>query len=198
LFVESSLERHTELVQGCVRCFPGGNNAPVVDAPKDVRVILVGQAPGVTEITTRVPFTGPAGKRLEGWLAGVGVSRMEIYLSALARCFPGKAKGGGDKVPSRAMLTNCRPHLLREFELLAPEIVVPVGGLAAKELLGIRRLSEAVGETYDYDGVVYVPLPHPSGASTWLNVQENEARLIRALAVLGELVAASRIGGSDA
>ena len=87
---------------------------------------------------------------------------------------------------------------MREFELLAPEIVVPVGGLATEELLGIRRLSEAVGETFGYDGVVYVPLPHPSGASTWLKVPENKARLIRALAVLGELVAASRIGGSDA
>ena len=66
-------------------------------------------------------------------------------------------------MPSRAMLTNCRPHLLREFGLLAPEIVIPVGGLSIKELLGIRRLSEAVGETYGHDGVVYVPLPHPAG-----------------------------------
>ncbi len=192
------MERHTGLVRGCVRCFPEGSNAPVVDAPKEAGVILVGQALGVTEITTRVPFTGPAGRRLEGWLTEAGVSRAEIYISALARCFPGKAKGGGDKVPSRAMLTNCRPHLLREFELLAPEIVIPVGGLAIKELLVIRRLSEAVGETFSYDGVVYVPLPHPSGASTWLNAPENKARLIRALAVLGELVGASRIGGSDA
>jgi uracil-DNA glycosylase len=101
-------------------------------------------------------------------------------------------------VPSRAMLTNCRPHLLREFELLAPEIVIPVGGMAIKELLGIRRLTEAVGESYRHDGVIYVPLPHPSGASTWLNAPENKARLVRALAVLGELVGASRIGGSDA
>ncbi len=196
--MESSLERHRERVRGCMRCFPKGGNAPVVDLPKDVRVLLVGQAPGVTEVTTRLPFTGPAGRRLEGWLAEAGVSRVEIYLSALARCFPGKARGGGDKVPSRAMLTNCRPHLLREFELLGPEIVIPVGGLAIKELLGIRRLSEAVGETYWRDGVVYVPLPHPSGASTWLNVPENRGRLLRALAVLGDLVAAGRIGGSDA
>jgi uracil-DNA glycosylase family 4 len=57
-----------------------GGNAPVVDAPKDVRVILVGQAPGVTEITTRQPFTGPAGRRLEGWLAEAGVSRAEIVI----------------------------------------------------------------------------------------------------------------------
>ncbi len=95
--MESRLERHTGLVRGCVRCFPGGSNVLVVDT-------------------------------LRGWLAQAGVSREEIYLSALARCFPGKARGGGDKVHSRAMLTNCRSHLLREFELLAPEIAIPVGG----------------------------------------------------------------------
>ena len=100
--------------------------------------------------------------------------------------------------PSRAMLATCRPHLSREFELLRPEIVVPIGRLAIRELLGIGRLSEAVGETFRYDGVVYVPLPHPPGASTWLKVPENKDRLCRALAVLGELATAGRIGGSDA
>jgi uracil-DNA glycosylase len=123
-----SLEKHRELVRGCALCFPGGGNAPVVDVAKDVRVVLVGRAPGSTEVTTRLPFTGPAGRRLEGWFSEAGVSREEIYLSALARCFPGKARGGGDKVPSRAMLANCRPHLLRELGLLRPEVVVPVGG----------------------------------------------------------------------
>jgi uracil-DNA glycosylase len=193
-----ALERHREKVRGCSRCFPGGGNAPVVDEPKEVGVLLVGQAPGLTEVSTRLPFTGPAGRRLEGWLAEAGVSRREIYLSALARCFPGKARGGGDKVPSRAMIGNCRSHLLREFELLRPGIVVPVGGLAIRELLGIGRLSEAVGETFRRDGVVYVPLPHPSGASTWLNVPENGRSLLRALAVLGGLVAAGRTEGFDA
>jgi uracil-DNA glycosylase len=193
-----SLERHRELVRRCSRCFPEGGNAPVVDVAKDVRVLLVGQAPGLTEAATRLPFTGPAGSRLEGWFSEAGVSRAEVYLSALARCFPGKARGGGDKVPGRAMLDNCRPYLLREFELLRPEAVVPVGGLAIRELLGIGRLSEAVGETFGRDGVIYVPLPHPSGASTWLNVPENKDRLFRALAALGELVAAGRIGEFDA
>ena len=171
----------------------------MVDVPKDVRVLLVAQAPGVTEVSTGLPFTGPAGKRLEGWFEEAGVSRGEIYLSALARCFPGKAPGGGDRAPSRAMIANCRPHLSRELALLRPEVVIPVGGLAVRELLGIGRLSEAVGETIRRDdGIVYVPLPHPSGASTWLNLPENRGRLIRALAVLGRLVADGRIGGSGA
>lgn len=171
----------------------------MVDVPKDARVLLVAQAPGLTEVSTRLPFTGAAGKRLESWFTQAGISRGEIYLSAVARCFPGKkARGGGDRVPSRAMIANCRPHLMREFELLRPEVVVPVGGLAVRELLGIGRLTEVVGETVRRDGVVYVPLPHPSGASTWLNVPDNRGRLFRALAVLGRLVAAGRIGGFGA
>ena len=61
-----SLERHEELVRGCSLCFAGGGNTPVVDVAKDVRVLFVAR-PGVTEVSTGLPFTGPAGKRLEGW-----------------------------------------------------------------------------------------------------------------------------------
>jgi uracil-DNA glycosylase len=190
------LEEHRGRVRSCGRCFPMGGNSPVVDVVKRTRVLLVAQAPGVTEASVGLPFVGPAGRRLEGWFERVGISREEIYLSALARCFPGKAKGGGDKVPSRAMISNCRPHLLREFDLLAPRVVAPVGGLAIKELLGIERLADAVGLTHRRDGIVYVPLPHPSGASTWLNEPENRERLWRSLAVLKE--AMTGIGGLDA
>jgi uracil-DNA glycosylase len=90
------------------------------------------------------------------------------------------------------MIRNCRPHLLREFELLRPRVVVPAGGLAIKELLDIARLSEAVGGTFERDGITYIPLPHPSGASTWLNAPENKERLTLALAALKEKAAAIR------
>lgn len=66
------LGEHRGQVRGCSLCFPEGGNAPVVDLPKRVRVMLVGQAPGITEVTTRLPFTGPAGRRLEGWLERAG------------------------------------------------------------------------------------------------------------------------------
>jgi len=199
------LSEHRNLVRSCSRCFltqatgaTGGVNAPVVDLPKRSKILLVAQAPGSTEVRTRLPFTGPAGKKLMGWFEKAGLSREEVYLSALCRCFPGKAaKGkpgahGGDKTPSRAMIRNCRPHLLREFELLRPRLVVPAGGLAIKELLDIARLSEAVGETFERDGITYIPLPHPSGASTWLNAPENKERLTLALAALKEKAAAIR------
>ncbi len=186
------LKEHQERVRACSRCFPPGSNAPVVDLPKRTKILLVGQAPGSTEVTTRLPFTGPAGKRLMHWFNQAGLLRAEVYLSALCRCFPGKAKGGGDLAPSRAMIRNCRPYLLGELDLFRPQVVVPVGGLAIKELLGMKRLSEAVGETFVRDGIVYVPLPHPSGASTWLNDATNKERLARALAALGEQASALR------
>lgn len=190
------LAEHRASVQSCSRCFPEGGNAPVVDLPKKSRVMLVAQAPGATEVVTRLPFTGPAGKKLERWFERACVRREEIYLAAIARCFPGKARGGGDLAPPRAMIRNCRPHLLAEFELLRPRVVVPVGGLAIRELLGAKRLSEAVGRTFERDGMVYIPLPHPSGASTWLNAPENRGSLARALGLLGERVAALRNDGS--
>jgi uracil-DNA glycosylase len=189
----TTLKEHRKRVQSCSICFPSGCNAPVVDLPKRAGILLVGQAPGATEVTTRLPFTGPAGKRLMGWFERAGLSREEVYLSALCRCFPGKARGGGDKVPSRAMIQACRPHLARELQILQPRIIVPVGGLAIKELLGIGRLSDAVGKAFRRDGLVYIPLPHPSGASTWLNIPENKDRLGRALSTLGERAAALRL-----
>ena len=188
------LEEHRMRVLSCTCCFPGlpGTAAPVVDLSKAVRVMLVAQAPGSTEVVTRLPFTGPAGKRLMGWFEKAGMSREEIYLSAIARCFPGKARGGGDLVPSRPMIRNCRTHLATEMRLLKPQVIVPGGGLAIKELLGIGRLSDAVGEEITRDGITYVPLPHPSGASTWLNRHENKERLDLALGLLAERMAALR------
>ncbi|MBA4116817.1 MAG: uracil-DNA glycosylase [Rubrobacter sp.] len=187
------LTEHRNRVRACSLCFPTGGNAPVVDLPKCTGILLVAQAPGSTEVVTHLPFTGPAGERLMCWFERAVLSREDVYLSAVCRCFPGKAKGGahgGDLPPSRTMIRNCRPHLLREFELLQPKVVVPAGGLAIKELLRVTRLSEAVGETFERGGITYVPLPHPSGASTWLNAPENKERLARALAALREQAAA--------
>jgi len=190
---EALREAHRENIRSCRKCFPDGGNAPVADVVKpDARAMLVGQAPGVREVDTRMPFTGPAGKRLDMWLEKAGVSREEVHFAAIARCFPGKAKGGGDKVPSRRMIENCRPHLDRDFELVGPDVVVLVGGLAIKEVLGVGKLSEAVGTIHRRDGIVYVPLPHPSGASTWLNSPDTKARLEESLAMLGEIMSGAR------
>ena len=68
-----------------------------------------------------------------------------------------------------------------ELRLLRPDLVVTVGGLAARRLLGIGRLTDAVGKSYQLGDAIAIPLPHPSGASGWLNDSANHARLGKAL-----------------
>jgi len=79
------------------------------------------------------------------------------------------------------------PHLAvgsarnRELELLHPRLIVTVGGLALRRMLGLTELTPCVGERFDRSGVPVVPLPHPSGASSWPHLPANRARLDRAL-----------------
>jgi uracil-DNA glycosylase len=65
-------------------------------------------------------------------------------------------------------------------------LIVPVGGLAARRLLGLKSVSECVGRRYEHDGAVAIPLPHPSGASSWLNAPANRERVAEAAALIRE------------
>ena len=108
-----------------------------------------------------------------------------FYCASVTRCYPGKsASGRGDRTPTPAERRLCRQWRVSELELLRPGLIVTVGGLAARELLGLDRVTEFIGERYEVGGVVTVPLPHPSGASGWLNAPANRGRLDDALALV--------------
>jgi uracil-DNA glycosylase len=176
----------------CRRCLEAGYPiAPgaVFSGPALASVMVVGQAPGVTETEVGRPFNGSAGRRLFDWLAQAGweeaAFRTTQYLSAVTKCYPGKGSGGkGDRVPTRAEQALCAPFLERELALVRPRLILPVGGLAVRRFLGERagRLGDVVGEVFEAeDGRRIVPLPHPSGASLWLNRSENRERVDQAL-----------------
>jgi uracil-DNA glycosylase len=169
---------------------------PVVHGPPIAsRVLLIGQAPGPREGSLGRPFAWTAGKTLFRWFeeaAGIDEAtvREHVYLSAVARCFPGKARGGGDRRPDRDEIANCRGFLEREARALEPELVIPVGTLAIAELLGpAAKLVEVVGiqtraRVYGVEADV-IALPHPSGASSWPKVEPGKTLLASALAHLG-------------
>lgn len=140
--------------------------------------MLIGQAPGWREIETGLPFAHDAGRRLVGWLglAGIGVEdfRERWYVTSVGKCYPGRRPGASvDSPPSRAEVLRWSPYLQAEIILLAPRLVVLVGGLAHRFAFGSdARLDDLVGEELTWDvapGASVLAMPHPSGASTWLN-----------------------------
>ena len=189
---------HREIL-ACRRCSLAGyrvEGAPVLGGDPAMlararRVMLVGQAPGRTEAGSGRPFSGPAGRRLFQWLAGAGIPedvfRRQVYMAAMTRCYPGPAPTGhGDRRPSAAELALCRSFLDRQLALVQPELVLLVGGMAIEAKLGKMPLDRAVGRLHERDGVRYLPLPHPSGASTWLNRAAHQDLLRQALRLLAQ------------
>ncbi|MFL5321132.1 MAG: uracil-DNA glycosylase family protein [Myxococcaceae bacterium] len=168
---------------------------PVVHGPAVMsRIFLLGQAPGPHEGKFMRPFAWTAGKTLFRWFHdALGVDeetfRKKIYMAAVARCFPGKAKGGGDRKPDLDEIASCKPFLEREIAILKPKLLLPVGTLAIEQVLGEKLpLAELVGKQLQlrYHGheMDCICLPHPSGASTWHRMEPGISLLKKALALV--------------
>jgi uracil-DNA glycosylase len=154
-------------------------------------VMLIGQAPGTREGPAGKPFAWTAGKTMFGWFAQLGLDeeqfRNRVYMAAVCRCFPGKAQGGGDRVPDAGEIERCSKHMHAEIKLLKPKLVIPVGKLAIAQLypdidkltevIGQQRTGTLAGHTFDV-----IALPHPSGASTWHRTEPGKTLLAKALA----------------
>jgi uracil-DNA glycosylase len=183
-------------MRACRRCLAAGyavHPGAVFSGSITAWVMVVGQAPGAAEVEVARPFHGAAGRRLFRWLEGAGWTEAEFratqYITAVTKCYPGKSPGGkGDRVPTRTEQKLCAPFLERELALVQPKVVIPVGGVAVRRFLGPARLAEVVGRavTDDEDRLI-VALPHPSGASLWLNRPENQERVARALTCIRRL-----------
>jgi uracil-DNA glycosylase len=165
---------------------------PVVHGPAIAsRVMLVGQAPGPREATFGRPFAWTAGRTMFRWFEeALGVDeetfRARVYMAAVARCFPGKASGGGDRRPDAEEVERCKTWLAREAAILEPELVVAVGTLAIEQVLGAKApLAEVVGTErrarWQGRDVDVIALPHPSGASPWHKVEPGKTLLRKAL-----------------
>jgi uracil-DNA glycosylase len=181
-----SLQRDNRVCRACVEAGYPLESLPVVQEYEGQRAFMFGQAPGAVEGEERRPWRGRAGQTLRRWL---GLEEEEFYATfycaSVTRCYPGKAPSGrGDRTPTPREQDLCAFWRDWELELLRPGLIVPVGGLAARRLLGLKSVSEFVGRRYDYDGAVVIPLPHPSGASSWLNLPANRALVAKAAGLI--------------
>ena len=170
---------------------------PVVGNPVMSKILLIGQAPGIKEIDIRKPFAWTAGKTLFKWFSSIGVNeelfRDAIYMTAVCKCFPGKklikniAKGG-DRVPDKEEIQQCSNWLKQEIAILKPELIIPVGKLAISQIMAVNKLDQIIGQSFNFafygQMVDIIPLPHPSGASTWHQRDPGKALLHEALELI--------------
>ncbi|MDX2009887.1 MAG: uracil-DNA glycosylase family protein [Myxococcaceae bacterium] len=182
-------------MKGCRTC--PKMHPPVVVGPAVLSpVLIVGQAPGVREGPADKLFAWTAGKTLFRWFhQALGLDeaavRSRIAFAAVARCFPGKLAKGGDRKPDADEVLACRPWLAAQVALVQPRLVVPLGSLAIEQVLGhtgplaavVGRLHAARWHEVD---VEVLPLPHPSGVSTWPVTEPGKTLLARALERLGQ------------
>ena len=175
-------------------CGHGSDVVPIVSRAVRPKVMLVGQAPGKVEASGGKPFAGRAGKTLFRWLERAGVdeetARRRIYIAAVTRCYPGPSPSGrGDRVPSPKEQESCAVWLDEELEIIRPKLVIPVGRLAITKFLPNLPLDQLIGRSHDVTHVGgrsrAIPLPHPSGASSWIHQGDHPRLLERALDMIG-------------
>ncbi len=164
---------------------------PLVGGRPGDRMMVIGQAPGHRSIAKGRSFSGPGGTILQKWLEQAGFPpgylHEHIYLSSLTRCDPGRnPRGDGDRRPSPAEVALCRPFLDAELQLLQPRVVLLVGTMAIETFFGKVKLEDVIGTFEEHNGMMFLPLPHPSGVSRWLNEPEHLKQHQKALDILAE------------
>jgi len=151
--------------------------------------MIIGQAPGHLSVARNKPFSGPGGRILQSWLEAAGFPAGYLhdhtYLSSLTRCDPGKnLRGSGDRKPSPPELALCRPYLDAELSIVQPKVVLLVGTMAIEAFFGKGKLEQIIGTYQEHGSVLFLPLPHPSGVSRWLNDSDHKKLHQQALNIL--------------
>ena len=189
----NALDDHRDALLRCRRCRLHSDVTPVASLARNPRAMLVGQAPGKVESEGGVPFSGRAGRTLFGWLSRAGLdesnAREEIYIAAITRCFPGPHPSGrGDRVPSREEQAHCADWLEAELRIIRPKLLIPVGRLAIERFLPPLPLDQLIGTkrsvVHAGGQSTVIPLPHPSGASSWFYQNDNKTLLDRAIELI--------------
>lgn len=168
----SAEERRRELVEVyreasvCTRCplAEGRTNVVFGNGNSDADLMFVGEAPGVDEDAQGLPFVGRAGALLDELLAGIRLSRNDVFVSNVLKCRP-----PGNRDPRPEEIESCSPYLERQVELIEPRVIATLGNFATKLLTrsqaGITRVRgtpqvHAIGPRT----LFVMPLFHPAAA----------------------------------
>jgi len=179
---EDSISKISSEVVACTKCrlCETRRNAVPGEGSGNAKVVFVGEAPGEQEDIQGRPFVGAAGKLLTELLAGVGMRREEVYITNIAKCRPPK-----NRPPRKDEVAACKPYLERQFALIKPRVVCPMGNSAIQPLMDPEKgVTELHGITFEEGGVTYFPMYHPAAALYTFQlrkVMEEDFKKLRAL-----------------
>lgn len=146
--------------EACRQCglAQGRKRAIFGEGDPGAALVLIGEAPGAEEDREGRPMAGEPDKLLTQILAAIGLKRSGVYLCNLLKC-----RTPGNRNPLPEEIAACRPHLLRQLELLSPRVICTLGGFAAQALLGTEEGLPALREkAHAHRGVPVVPTLHPA------------------------------------
>lgn len=126
--------------------------------PLDASLVVVGEAPGGTEVEEGEPFVGQAGKQLNGALEEAGIDRTAVYVTNVVKVRP-----PNNRTPHVDEIEAWRPVLEAELDRVDPAVIVTLGNTATRALLDTDEgITDLRGERVDYDGRAVVPTFHPA------------------------------------
>jgi len=121
-------------------------------------LMFIGEAPGADEDAQGEPFVGRAGQLLNNMIKAMGLRRADVYIANIIKCRP-----PNNRMPERDECDTCSPFLLRQIEVIDPQVIVALGAVAAKTLLAMNApMSELRGRWFDFRGTKLRVTYHPA------------------------------------
>jgi uracil-DNA glycosylase family 4 len=154
------LEELAGQIRVCVKCPLHESRTIAVpgDGKPNARVMIIAEAPGKDEDETGHPFVGASGRFLNQVLEGTGIDRGDFFITNTVKCRPPK-----NRTPKRLEVETCTStYLFEQIELINPRLLMLLGGVAAKKLLGVKTIGEARGKVIERDGRKYIVGYHPA------------------------------------
>jgi uracil-DNA glycosylase len=154
------LEELAKQIRVCVKCPLHESRTIAVpgDGKPSAKLMIVAEAPGKEEDETGHPFVGASGRFLNSVLEGTGIKREDFFITNTVKCRPPK-----NRTPKRLEVDTCTSnYLFEQIQLVNPKLIMLLGGVAAKKLLGVKTVNEARGQVIERDGRKYIVGYHPA------------------------------------
>ena len=147
-------------IRVCTKCPLHKSRTQAVpgDGKVSARVMLIGEGPGREEDESGHPFVGAAGRYLDHVLEGTGIERGDLFITNIVKCRP-----PGNRAPKTGEVETCTSnYLFEQIDLINPQLIMLLGGVAAKKLLGLKSINEARGRLIEHEGRQYIVGYHPA------------------------------------